>query len=203
MTKKQIKKEAYKKIVKEGLSHQEVYDNLKTSKASFNVMIAAELKKIPSSKVMQEKQILKVIFLIVLGLLLAIGILALYGLLQMGENPARLLVSTIFWVFAPGFMIYGLLSRRMELIRSGAFALTFGLVRNFMNEGIIFDPVVFVFYGIWIASIVMGFGMGNWLKTPYNKKIYHEMIDGKKTTQVAINFDEAASEMGDSDVLDL
>ncbi|MCG8576425.1 MAG: hypothetical protein MI810_16185 [Flavobacteriales bacterium] len=203
MTKKQIKKEAYKKIVKEGLSHQEVYDNLKTSKASFNVMIAAELKKIPSLKVMQEKQNLKIIFLVVVGILLATRILALYGLQQMGLSPAVLLIALALWIVAPGIMIYGLLARKTELIRSGALALTFGLLRNFMNEGIVLDPVVLIFYAPWIASIVMGFGMGNWLKTPYNKKIYHEMIDGKKTTQVAISFDEAASEMGDSDVLDL
>ena len=56
MTKKEVKKEGYKRIIKEGQNHQEVYDEMKTPKPAFNKVIAAELAKIPSKRSIAEKK---------------------------------------------------------------------------------------------------------------------------------------------------
>ncbi len=56
MTKKEVKKKAYKEIIKGGRGHQEVYDELATTKASFNKEIATQLSEIPSKSIRAKYQ---------------------------------------------------------------------------------------------------------------------------------------------------
>ena len=77
MTKRELRKEAYNRIIKEGNTHQEAFDAMQSDKSFSKEEIAENLSKIPSKAVIERVKIWKIAFITVLAIIILMRILGI------------------------------------------------------------------------------------------------------------------------------
>lgn len=202
MTKKQVRKEAHRRIVDGTETHQEVFDSLKTGKPGRDQIIVEELVKVPSNITVQNNKVLITATYVVLGLLVLSRVLSLYGMYLIGAKNITMTIALLIMVLAPGMMVYGIIRRKIELIRGAAIVLIIGALRSLRIE-ISLDPIVLIFYAPWLGTVILGFVLSSKLKTPVTKKLSRVTNpEGKLVHSVSYQFDEVAPEYAKDEVLD-
>lgn len=200
MTKKEIKKEGYKRIVKEGQSHQTVFEDLKTSKPAFNLTIAEELSKIPSKGIIEKYKNLRIVYISLLGLFILLRVVFIVFIMQMlSANPGLMLIALLVGVFVPIMGIFGIMTHRLELLKTVSILLILGIFRSLQHMS--FEPEEFIWLIPVAGIIVLGFVIPAKLKTSFTSKTVHSEINGKKVVDYDIRFETTELEIGD-EILD-
>lgn len=203
MTKKAIKKAAYQHIYREGNSHQQAFEALKTENKSDLETLADEISKIPSKLLLQRFAVLRYLLMgiyILIVLLRAISIL-------FSEKTQLLPLPVILLLIALGLLvpilgIYALLVGKTELVRTTGILLALALLRSFQyltNADTLSIVLTVVIYSI---AIGLSFYLFQKLKTPYTTHTERIELDGKRKTLTHYVFDSAKpnnSELLDSD----
>lgn len=203
MTKKQIKKEGYRRIVKCGETHQRVFDSLKAGKTEFDLTLAEELAKIPSDVAYRSKQTFRVVLLSGLGLISILRLLFILTLVQLSNlNPVLIIPLLLFGLLVPGIAIFALLKRKTDRLRSASILLALGVIRGFRNFDFS-DIYALVVTTIIVTVIIMGIILPEILKTPYEKKLSTIMVDGMQKTETDIVFNSGIFESGKAEILDM
>jgi hypothetical protein len=187
MKKKDIKKEGYKRIIRNNESHQEVYNSLTTPISAKNLIIAKELSRIPSKSVVENFKTLRLIYIILLCIFLMLKLLGVFILSQSyNTNTTILIIGIIFGVFAPGLGIYGILTQKLELCKSVSILLSIYILRS-LDKIELNIETAFVFT-LTIAIIALGFIINSKMITAYKKTIFYKDGD-KRNVSFNIEFD--------------
>ena len=187
MTKKEVKKKAYKEIIKGGRGHQEVYDELATTKASFNKEIATQLSEIPSKSIRAKYQTLLYVYIGLLALFALIRLLGISALTYGQVNPILLAVFLLLSLVLPGFGIYGAQTLKLNLLKSTSFILIIFTIRGLTQTGIIIEDLTWL---IPLAFVVaLGFYLPSKMKTSYTATLVKDKESGKSQYNIIFKDD--------------
>jgi hypothetical protein len=205
MTKSQLRKEAYRRIVKDGETHQWVYEDLKDATGFDRVTVAGILAKIPSKRKEERNRILKVLFI---GLLVLIVIQRLSHTLPNRDNLPRMVIEIIIDITAdvliPVTGIISVLQYRVNVYRILGFLFIFDIVRSFlemnprfphMNPDFEFTIMAFIPY---VAVLILIFWFLKFPKMRYKETFVTEIHpDGSEHKARKILFKDDSLENGD------
>jgi hypothetical protein len=198
MTLKEIKKVGYKRIIKQGETHQEVYEDLKTNKPTLNIKIADTLKAIPSKSVIEKYKGLRITYIILLLIIILLRILLIYGFYISNVKMGILLVATFFGIFLPVVAIYMTIIHKYNELRSFSFLFIVSLLRSIGSFESNIETIVVFF--IFIAVILIGFLLPKYMQTNYKKTtIYNK--ETNKLSDINIQFEDVNFIKND-DILD-
>lgn len=197
MTKRQLKKSAREKIVLQGKTHRETFEELKGTPGFSQTEIADELAKVPSQIKREQNRILQWIYI---GAVCLIVLLRLLGIVTIGQelNGAALLLLLAIGFLVPGIAIFSAVTYRMDAYRSVAILFILSVVRSFRQLDVT-DPISLVVLAIHVVAIGLAFWIPERMKTPYTSSV-SVVIDeeGKQRRVTEIVFpDSAAAERGD------
>jgi hypothetical protein len=203
MTKRAIRKEAYKSIVKEGKSHQETYDNIKEKTEGKSKFIADEISKFPSSGKADETKTIRYVFI---GLLVLVGIMRAAGLLVLNEEfnfPMTVIaIGLLFSLLVPILGVFTALTHRVNNYNGVAILLALSILRSFRDENMVLDEITMIVLLPYIAVIALAFYIPSKLKTPYRIVNSAKTIEGKERNIPTIKFEDTRSRSNQSEVLD-
>ncbi|MFT5858811.1 MAG: hypothetical protein ACI865_000904 [Flavobacteriaceae bacterium] len=201
MTKREVRKTAYRHIVNEGKSHQQTYNDLRVATDTETDLLASEVSKIPSKN---KRAKLKGLIYAYVGILALIITLRLLGGMAFFEesriNQQGLLFFILLGIIAPIYGIYGALTARVESYTTLAAVLALNIFRSVRYEPNFEDPILLLGYLPFLAGIVLGIIIPMKLKTKYTKAVTKKEVDGnmKSITKVTYEKDQAQ----DDDLLD-
>jgi len=203
MKKRQLKKEAYKLIVKEGRSHQETFEALRPQSSIGPEDLANEISKVPSKQKNNEFKTLRYILIGALGAVIILRIISIYALtLEMNLNTPLLLLGIILGIFVPVLGIIGILISKPETYSVVALLLILGIFRSLRQENVdLNDPITWAVLAPFILAIGLSFFLMFKLKTPFTKKVNKETSEsGEIITKVQYTFEE--QKLSNSELLD-
>jgi hypothetical protein len=202
MTKRELRKEAYKRIHKEGATHQEVFDTLQHDKSFSIEELADNISKTPSKAVIERVKIWKIIFIAVLAIIILMRILGIVLITStITIDPVFLALLALFGLVVPLMGIIALVTHRYDGLKGLSFLFVFSIIRSLRRFDDL-DPytiVEFIPYGI---AIILGFWISHIAKTPYNrvvKDVEQPDLSIRKTTHIV--FEEERIN-GGNDLLD-
>jgi hypothetical protein len=202
MTKRELRKEAYRRIIKENATHQEVFDELQHDKSFSKEEIAQILSGIPSRAVVERVKVLKIIFIGVLAVIILMRIVGIALVSSViGVNPVLLALMVLFGLVVPAMGIFGLVTHRYELLKSVSFLFIFSIIRSLRKLDTIdtYTAIEFVPYGL---AIILGFWLLYISKTPYKRVVKEEENPDLSIRKVShIVFEEPKAKSG-NDLLD-
>jgi hypothetical protein len=202
MTKKEIKKKGYTEIITNNRPHQEVYEELKTTRPAFNKTIAAELGDIPSAGVRAKWQIWLYIYIGLLAIMALLRVLTLLTLINANVKPIVLLIASLLALVMPAIGIYGAFKYKMELLKSTSFIIAIFAIRELGK--ITLDAGTSIGLGLIAAVVILGLVIPYKMKTPFKTSIVKNEIGGKTVTDYDIQFEDDYSitndELLDSDL---
>ncbi|MBI1835634.1 MAG: hypothetical protein HYR91_00060 [Flavobacteriia bacterium] len=172
MTKRQLKKEIYTSIVKEGKTHQETFDKLRFEKGLGLEFIAEEVAKIPSKFKSEKYKNLIYIYIGALVLAVIIRLLTVFAIsntLSLGSPIIFLLLIVVLIV--PAFGIYAALTSRIDGYKSVGMLLILSILRSLKELGNV-DLTSYIIGLIPIVvAIILAFYIPTKLKMGYQKSI--------------------------------
>lgn len=201
MTKRQITKEAYRRIVKENESHQTVYDDLKTQTKVGWDEVAKIVGNTPSQYKREQNKGLVYTYVALMGVIIILRSLGIFVLVGNGNAPMLLLFVALGLV-VPAIGIYGAMTYRIPIYYSTAGLLAIGLFRSISKEsGFMDNPINLIVLIPFVAVIVLSLVLPYRLKTDHKMKVVEVDVDGvkKKTQKVVFETEDTFST---SDVLD-
>lgn len=190
MTLNQIRREARKRILRDGQSHQEVYEYYLEKTSWSQGEIAGELSKIPSQSILRKVRPLKITFVVCLGILVlyrVVTMIAFWEMTFLGFVPPMLILAALLSFFTPVLGIVTALLDRSWGYNTVAILLTIGMLRSLwsllkfdlmITEGLLLTIPV-------IGAIVIGYMMPARLKTPVLSVARYE-FDEKKGRDVKV-----------------
>lgn len=202
MTKRQLRKAAYKAIVTENKSHQQAFDELSKDSSVDLDELANELSQVPSPSKNKSQQLLRYTFIAVLLVIILIRIVVILGLdFQIKLDPIFLLLVIILGLFAPVYGIVGVLTSRIHFYRTTAMLIGLNMFRSIkdINQGA--DPTALLVFLPFVAAIALGLLIPTKLKTPYTKNRIKEEVDGVTKSRYEYIF-ENNKLPGSSDLID-
>lgn len=202
MTRRELKKEAYRMIVKENNSHQQTFDALRKDAKNGIEELAEDIAAIPSNTKQEQNKALLYTYIISLGvviLLRVLGVLAIFDPQKI--NGAFILLIVALGVLVPAGGIYGALSRRHETYRTIGILLILSIVRAVSKGEISPDPFTFIFLIPTIVAIALAFYLPTRLKTKFSKKTVQEEVDGKLRKRFEVTFEKEEQDFA-TDLLD-
>lgn len=202
MNKREVKKAAYKLIVKENRTHQETFDELrKTSKIELEAL-AEEVAKIPTPSMYKTLQNLQYIYIGALSLVIILRIFGVIALIPMiNINPTILLFAVLIGIFVPILGIYGAITSRVELYRTTGILITLSVFRSFSKGQFSNEPLEYLFLMPVLVSIALAFYIPTKLKTAFSKKIVKQEENGNVVTSINYVF-ESNNPVANDDLLD-
>lgn len=187
MTKRQLKKAAYKHIIKDGQSHQEAFESLRTEAGVSATDLAEELSKLPSAARIAENMALRGVFIGTLALVMILRIIGVIGLgAEHGFNGPVLLLLVALGIVLPAIIIVLVLQNRVEAYRVFSLLALVGILRGLKDLDLA-DPWVWLALVPTFAGIVLGFWIPTRLKTPFTisvKVVTNETGNPAKVTTV-------------------
>lgn len=202
MTKRQLRKAAYKAIVTENKSHQEAFDELSQNSSVDLDELANELSQVPSPAKNHSQQLLRYIFIAALVVIILIRLVVIFGMdFQIKLDPIFLLLVIILGLFAPIYGIVGVITSRIHFYRTTAMLIGLNLFRSLkdLHQGT--DPMGLLIFLPFIAAIALGLFIPTKLKTPYTKNRIKEEVDGVTKSRYEYIF-ENNKLPGSSDLID-
>lgn len=204
MTKRQTKKAIYQAIVKDGKSHQQAFDELKSSSEMDLESLANEVSKVPSAAKNEQFKTLVYSYVILLGVIIVLRALGVFGLFYgQNINMNLILLFIALGIVFPVMGIVGALTFRIDSYRSIAIIMILGIVRSFNKEVIDAIDIYFILTLIpFLAVIILAFIIPTKLKTEYTKKVNKTESEGKVKTSLSFVFDENVA-IERADLLDI
>jgi hypothetical protein len=197
--KKEIRKKGYAEIIKNGRTHQEVYDEIKTTRPAFNKTIAQHLGDIPSMAVRSKWQIWLNVYIALTGVMVLLRILGVFVLLEQKVAPMIILVAILLSLVLPAVGIFGALKYKLELLKSTSFIYVIFTVRSLSQVEMDVSSIIVLSL---VASIVLlGLLIPYKMKTLFKTTIVKKEIDGKVLTDYDIQFEDSFVHTND-DLLD-
>jgi len=202
MTKRELRKIAYKRIFKDGATHQEVYDDLQTDKSFTKEEIAEHLSKIPSKSVVERIKIWKIVYI---GLMSVIILQRIVGIFIMGSvnniDGPLLLILIFAGIVMPAAGIFSVVQNKIDTLKMYSIFFILSFLRSYKQFEVM-DVLAIAVLIPYIAAIVLGFWLQFKSKTPYKRVVKDEVqVDGsiKKTAHIIFEEDKLA---GQNDLLD-
>lgn len=202
MTRKWLKKNAYRMIVREDRSHQETFNSLRQEQANGLEELADDISRIPSRARQNQYQLAVYSYVALLGLTLvlrSISIVLNLGFYNSNINVILLLVA--LGLIVPGLGIFGALTRRHESYRVVGILIVIGIIRSAGKGEIRLDPLSLLWLTPSVVAAVLAFYIPAKLRTPFSKKIVVEEQDGKSRKRMEITFEDQ-DQLLSPDVLD-
>lgn len=196
---RQVRNKAHRLIVKDGGTHQEAYDYLKTQKTKATKGDLADIiSKIPTSENNQKTQTLRVLFIVFLALVFLIRAADFF----FAYNPLGIketLVFSFHGIVIPTLGILGAATSRAQFYKFvGVFMIlaTIGtLIRAIAN----IDIVLFIVTIPFIGAAILAFVLSKKLETPYNKKMVQRELNGRTVNAYEYFFDTSQNSYTDQD----
>ena len=200
MTKKEVKKNARPLLYRDKMSHQEIYEGFKTPKPTFNKIIATELGKLPSIRIIEKFKTYRYAYVILVALLLVARGLGVLVLFQTRISSSWKLLMFAFVIALPIYAIIVMLGNRMDQVRSVSILLIISVFRGVTEVKIHPEDLV------WLIPMGVIIFLGFWLpvkmKTPYSTEMKTVAINGKKQVDFEIKFNDAGLSE-DEDLIDV
>ncbi|NOQ75302.1 MAG: hypothetical protein GQ574_25045 [Crocinitomix sp.] len=199
MTKREIKKKGYQEIIKNGRTHQSVYEELKTTRPAFNKTIAEHLGETPSVAVRSKWQIWLTIYIALTGVTVLIRVLGVFVLLEQKVAPLVILIAVLLSLVLPGLGIYGALKYKLELLKTTSIII---LLFTFRGIGKMEMDITGIIVLSLVGTIVfLGLFLPYKMKTSFKTTIVKKEVDGKMLTDYDIQFEDGQAYNND-DLLD-
>ncbi|MES2555027.1 MAG: hypothetical protein V4604_02700 [Bacteroidota bacterium] len=174
MTKRELRKEAHRRIIKDGETHQEAYDALQHDKSFSKEEIAEILSKIPSGAVIERVKIWKIVFISVLAIIILMRILGIYLLTSIATvNPVLLITMLLFGLVVPGVAIYSLMTHKYEGLKGLSFLFILSIFRSLRKFDDL-DQYAIIEVIPYVVAIILGFWLSHIGKTPYKRIVKDE-----------------------------
>ena len=199
MNKKEVKKKGYIEVIKNRRSHQEVYEEFKTTRPALNKTIATQLGEIPSAAIRAKWQIWLYIYIGLISLLALLRLLGVFALIGTGMKPALLLIIGLLTLILPALGIFGAIKYKMELLRSTSIIIVIFTIRS-LNK-VTYDSSAIIALSLLAIVVLLGFLLPYKMKTPFKTTIVKKEIDGKMITDFDIQFQDDFVMVND-DILD-
>lgn len=206
MTKRQLRKAAYKAIVKENKSHQEAFDELSQDSSVDLDKLADELSLVPSPAKNSKLQTLRYLFI---GILVLIVLLRIVGMISLNElmqlDPKFLILAVILGLFVPIYGIVGALTSRAEFYRTTSMLIALNLFRTLISGKMSTELFDLLFLIPSIIAVILGVYLPLKLRTMYVKNRIREEIDGVTKSRYEYVFENnklpGNSELIDADLV--
>ncbi|MDH4472265.1 MAG: hypothetical protein QE487_06635 [Fluviicola sp.] len=202
MTKRELRKEAYSRIIKEGNTHQEAFDAMQHDKSFSKEEIAENLSKIPSKAVIERVKIWKIVYIALMGVIILLRILgiAVLGSVNQIETPL-LVILVLAGIVMPAFGIVSTVQNKIDALKFYSIFFIIGVFRSFKSfQGL--DVLTIAVLVPYAAAVILGFWLPYIAKTPYNRVTKdEEQPDGSIRKTAHIVFEEQKSQ-GGNDLLD-
>lgn len=212
MTKRTLKKDIYRKIIKEKRSHQTVFEELRTQRVIKPTELIEEIAKYPSPNGMRKYHLLVIFFIISLSMLLVIRLLPLqYLTATFAPNKQAVLITVLVSMIVPVFGISVIIRKRFNEYKVIGLLLILGIIRSGLSIAggkvavgyfAIVSPVLLVLFLPLIACIVFAFLIPSLMKTNYTKQVKVEEVNGVKKKYLHAVFDSNGMSSSDEDLLD-
>jgi hypothetical protein len=204
MTTREIRKQGYKKIFKQGKSHQEVYEEIRTASQESPEEIAEILAAIPSQAKNNSVKPYWMIYCSLLGLvmilrLMAVGLLWVSGI----REPWILLLAVALGVVVPVAGIISAFQGKVQGYGGIAGLMFLNIVRMFTQGEIGSHFTSYIVLGLFVAIIIFAAIIPRKLKIGFSKTVEKKEVDGKIKNRLVIqfeNFNDEAPELLDSEV---
>lgn len=191
MTQRQMFTNAYRMIVKEGKSHQETFDELKPQAYSDLDQLAKEVSQTPSSQKVEETKSLRSIFMVVITLVFGLHILELVAIDNIEAHLAwyisMAVMSVGFWFLG----IFAALKARIYMYRSCAGFLIITAILSLANTDYLTAIELILILALSVGGIVLAFVIPAKSKTPFERTVYKEMINGKEKSLFRFTFEQS------------
>ena len=192
MTKRQTKKAIYQAIVKEGKSHQQTFEELRTSSDLDLESLATEIAKVPSAAKNTEFKSLIYTYIALLAVVIVLRSLGVFIMLyDKNINMNFVLLLVAIGIVFPVLGIVGALTSRVDSYRSIAIIMILGVVRSFNKQVIdsmdIYTVLVLLPY---LAVVILAFIIPTKLQTNFSKKVDKFEFDGQMKSSINYVFDE-------------
>jgi hypothetical protein len=204
LAKRQLKQQARKLIVKEGLNHQTVYDQLKKQKSVCSKLEIAEIvSRIPSDYSNRKTSTLRVIFALMLIFVFIIRSLIL--LIELQETTIVPFVKYSFHgLILPTLGLVGALTRRTQFYRLIGVFMILAAVSTLFSLFVVFHWLI-IFLILFFAGIaVLAFVIFARIKVPFMKKIVQRELKGRTVNVYEYFFEQTnqAQQEYNEDLLD-
>ena len=202
MTKRELRKEAYNRIVKEGNTHQEAFDAMQSDKSFSKEEIAENLSKIPSKAVIERVKIWKIVFIAVLAIIILMRILGITLIgSAMAMNPVFLALLVLFGLVVPAMGIFALATHRYDGLKGVSFLFILSIIRSIRKFDDL-DPYTIIEFVPYVIAIILGFWISYIAKTPYKrvvKDVEQPDLSIRKTVHIVFEQEQIK---GGNDLLD-
>lgn len=187
----QIRKFAYKKIWKEGKTHQEVFDAVLEESKESPEEIAIMICRIPSPKKNAEK---KVLWIIATILFFAMGALRAYALAVSPSDALSdlgyVIPTALFGVVIPIAAIYGASKAQMMAFGWTGIAALTTLILLYAQTQYVSDIVVHITAATTVLVMVAAGAVPRMMGMKFNKTIESKEVDGKIKKRQVFTFPE-------------
>ncbi len=192
MTKRETRKEAYRQIVKQNRSHQEVFDELRGSSSLDVAALATLVGAIPSAEKRQQNKTLAIVFIVVCAIVILLRVLGVASLpLISNMNLPLLILALALGLVVPVVAIIGMITWRVEMLTATAGLLLLSLIRTFTNDKqFLNDSISLVFLIPHVTAIILAFFMPYRLKTGYRETVIKEEKDGSQVSRKTVIFEK-------------
>lgn len=192
MKKREVRKEVYQLIVKEGKSHQETFDELRESTGMNAEALAAEVSKVPSPARQDHHKALVFVYVGLLCLVILLRTLSIFTLSWTeGVQVKFLFLMVLVGVILPLSGIWGALTARSEMYQVVGVFLAISVFRGFTQGQFPLEALDILLLIPFVAVIILSFYIPYKLKTPYQKMIRKMEADGMVTTKIEYVFDSS------------
>tara|TARA_B100000508_G_scaffold138385_1_gene134372 strand:- start:56645 stop:57247 length:603 start_codon:yes stop_codon:yes gene_type:complete len=190
MNKRQVRKKAYRSIIKGNKTHQMTYDNLKQQRGDLTrEEVAEEISKIPSRKRINTLKTLRYTFLSVMILIGLIRLLALFSLIEGLDELWILLITVLISLAVPVIGVLAVFYNHATLYRAAGGLLIYSIYKSVTNSSFTFDTTFLIALIPIVAGVILAFYIPFKLKTPY-QVISKKGEDGKTRTRYLFQQEE-------------
>jgi len=192
MTKREARKEAYRQIVKQNSTHQEVFDELRGTSSLDVSALATVVAAIPSAEKREKYKSLTIVFVVVCSIVILLRVLGLVAMTAaMNVNMPIFLLALVLGLVVPAVAIFGALTWRMEMLQGSAGLFVLALIRSFSNvKEVSNDPIILVAVVPFLVAIILAFLIPYKVKTGFRETVITEEKDGKRISKKTVVFDQ-------------
>lgn len=191
MVAKQIRKQAYKEIFKEGKSHQEVYETLRAKGSESPEELADALAAIPSRAKHEKTKALWISYAAILGLvaLLRIAAIFLNAELTNLEKPGIFLLLTLLSILIPAWGIFSAFRGDHKSLMIVPLLLVLNTLRSLSRTDFDFNVGTGISLGLLAGIVLLAVLTSTRWKSKYRKTTEQFEVDGKLKSRLRIQFE--------------
>ena len=196
MTKRQLRKAAYTAIFKEGKTHDETFETLRSSGGAEvpPSEVAKIIATIPSQALYQKKKALWMTYAALMGIFIilrALYIILMLNVMQSSLNPAFFLIAVLVGIAVPAWAIYSVFTGRFQSLNAVGALLILGFVRGLRN-GVEINIEFGIATAIVLALVVLSFLIPYLFKVPYTKSVEEVEVNGVMKKRLSVRFSETS-----------